>query len=197
MLLLAFGGLADARAQGSAFDPRASPLRPSISTDIESSPASCGTQARLYAAGGLRVWVTRQGTVEQDNPLRPLAPDKLLVLQVAVNGRLGTAFGPDFDNMRQAGSVQTLEQESGRPVRWSADGAAGPTTIRIVAEDGRVLLGPLAFRECGPAPRTSGPAPVPSAAKIGVPARRATDTSAPDQTSASRPGLPLPQGAIQ
>ncbi len=186
-LTAAWAGRAEAQELG---------LRPTVSpaAPIPPSPSECEGRASQYGAGGIRVWVVRQGIVEQDNPLRPLTRDRLTVLQVVVNGRSATAFGPDLQNMRQGGAPARLQEEIGQPIHWLS-GSPPPDAFRIVAEDGRVLLGPLAFEGCGEAPAVAAEKPAPAKTRQGgaenpPPATR----SAPSGAGGNRPGLP--QGAI-
>lgn len=151
------------------------------------SPAACEGRAALYAASGTRVWVTRHGRMREDNPLRPLSQDAVSVLQVVVNGRSATAFGPDFENMRQGAAAARLEEASGHPIVWRPALDELPGSFRIVAEDGRVLLGPLTFSACADIP---GVAPERPQARPRTPSREELR----DPAAASRPGLP--QGAI-
>ena len=153
------------------------------------SPSECGTKAARYVAGKLAVWVTRTGTLQEDNPLRPLSRDTLLVLQVVANGRSATAFGPDFENMRQGGPPATLEAANGRPVAWEPDARGFPAQFRVVSEDGRVLLGPLTFEACEAAPAVAAEKPARAQPRAGRGER-----GREPENGGSRPGLP--QGAI-
>lgn len=149
------------------------------------STLACPGRAGLYASDkGLRVWVLRQGSVTERNPLRPLSRENLLVLEVVANGRLATAFGPDSANLAGGGAAPELERANGA-IRWSPSSDQLPETIRVVASDGSVLIGPLPFRECGDAPkaapaRIARPAPPSGGGARGTPA----------------PAVALPQGAI-
>ncbi len=154
------------------------------------SPDSCLPRAAVYAAGSIRVWVTRIGTMLEDNPLRPLSRERLLVLQVVVNGRSATAYGPNFDQMRQGGSPARLEEASGSRIDWKAGARELPASFRVVAEDGRPLLGPLAFQSCGDAPAVAAEKPAQARRRPSEEGRRAPDGSG----GGNRPGLP--QGAI-
>ncbi len=182
--------------------PTPEPVPPQASPVLPPS-RECGTQAALYGAGAQKVWVTRIGTVSWRNPLRPMAPESLQVVQVAVNGRAGSAYGPDFETLQQGDPAGLGGAD---PVRWA--GALGdvPPTLRVIADDGRVLVGPLDFVSCGAAPkvaRTSarperrravpdeGQAPERSLARPPAEGARATRREAP-----RAPGLPMPQGAI-
>ena len=163
-------------------------LRPSVPPG-PNSLSECGARAALYTAGNVRVWVLRRGTMQDNNPLRPMSRDQLIVLQVVVNGRSATAFGPTFDTLRQGGAPARLEEASGYPITWDSNSQGRPDSFRIVAEDGRVLLGPLNFGSCGDAP----------AAAVERPGRaqqrpeRAEGRRSPSGDT-NRPGLP--QGAI-
>lgn len=167
------------------------------------APADCAPKAALYQSGkGLKLWVLRQGTlVLAENPLRPLSRDEAVVLEVVVNGRRATAYGPDLDNLRQGGSLKSVEREGREPVRW-AEGRAAPAALRVVAEDGRVLIGPMAFAGCeeSPAAKAIADKPPPKAER---PARgkgqgkgKAAAPAAAGAADAPPPAH-LPQGALQ
>jgi hypothetical protein len=153
--------------------------------------SECGGKAALYAAGKVQVWVTRRGTLQEDNPLRPLSPATLTVLQVVVNGRSATAFGPDFEHMRQGGAPARLAEAAGHPITWDSGPQNCPAAFRVVAEDGRVLLGPLTFQSCGDAPAAAAEAPVRASRPR---ARPAGEGRRNEGEAGDRPGLP--QGAI-
>lgn len=180
----------DGRAQS---DPPAAPGGEASSAAPK--PGDCSPRAALYQAGkGPKVWVLRQGTmVLAENPLRPLSRDEVVVLEVVVNGRRATAFGPDMDHLRQGGTPKSVEREGREPIRWAAAGAA-PAAMRVVAEDGRVLLGPMSFGGCDDPPAAKEVAEKPvkparpaRAARKGKPAPAASDGPAPAH---------LPQGAL-
>ena len=179
-LLLAFLVASPARAEEMT-------LRRSLAVE-DASPSACDGKAALYAAGGTRVLVTRHGRMREDNPLRPLSRDSTIVLQVVVNGRSATAFGPDFALMRQGGAASGLETASGYPILWQATLEGLPESFTIVAEDGRLLLGPLVFAACSevPAVATEKSQPRPKS-----PSREQIRDPGP---AANRPWLP--QGAI-
>lgn len=162
------------------------------------TPDGCAGRAALYAGGpkGTRIWVVRRGSmVLAENPLRPISRDRAVVLQVVFNGRLATAFGPDHENLRQGGAPADIERLGAEPIRWSDDAATPPPTLRVVADDGTVLLGPLPFVECADPPSAKP-----------VAARRPEKPVAPERRPAGAaghafpqgPSIPgLPQGAIQ
>jgi hypothetical protein len=157
------------------------------------SPIECAPQAALYQAEkGTKLWVLRQGRmVLAENPLRPLSQDEAVVLEVVVNGRRATAWGPDLQNLRQGGTPKSVEQEGREPIRWDEKGPP-PAAIRVVAEDGRVLLGPMPFGGCeqAPAAKMVADKPPPRAArgKGGKAAAAAANDSPPAH---------LPQGALE
>jgi hypothetical protein len=165
------------------------PPNPASTTTTEAG-ADCGTRAALYTAEkGFKLWVTRRGTMIEENPLRPLSPEPKLVLEVAVNGRIATAHGADFDHLQRGGPPSQLEETSVGPIRWEPKMEGVPATMRVVADDGRIVLGPLRFVECGEAPKIA-----PVTAKR--PARKPTPKGDPAPSSQAPPGLALPQGAI-
>lgn len=165
----------------------------------------CGSREAVFGTGAQKVWVTRIGSALWHNPLRPLAPEPLRVVQVAVNGRGGSAFGTDFDHLQQGDPAATLAGVE--PVRWSAALGEVPAELRVVADDGRVLLGPLAFAGCGDAPKVAR-APARNERRRAAPTESSAPVEATQETvTAPRParreasprpsGLPIPQGAIR
>ena len=167
----------------------------SAQNEAASSPATCGPRAALYQAGkGPKVWVIRRGTmVLAENPLRPLSADEAVVLDVVVNGRRATAHGPDLDHLRQGGTPKAVEREGREPIRWADDGPAAPS-IRVIAEDGRVLLGPMAFAGCEDAPGAKPVVDAPVKAEAPAKGRRRGKEAA----TGDDPMMPahLPQGAL-
>jgi hypothetical protein len=185
--LFALASLLAASHPTLAQTPGAAPLGPRP----PSHAPECGGKAALYTAGKVQVWVTRRGTVQEDNPLRPLSPATLTVLQVVVNGRSATAFGPDFEHMRQGGTPARLAEAAGHPIAWDGGPQAFPAAFRVVSEDGRVLLGPLAFQSCGDAPAAAAEVPVRASRPQ---ARPAGEGRRNEREGGDRPGLP--KGAI-
>jgi len=181
-LLVLLGTSAVAVASAQEFE-----LRPSVPPGPK-SPSECGSRAAAYASGNVRIWVLRRGTMQEENPLRPLSRDQLIVLQVVVNGRSATAFGPSFDSMRQGGAPARLEEASGHRIAWDSGPQILPDNFRVVSEDGRVLLGPLSFDSCGDAPAVAAEKPARAQPK---PER---GEGRRPQGDGNRPGLP--QGAI-
>lgn len=170
-------------------------LRSSIDTGEQHAgadrplPVDCGSSAaRFDGPRGIGLWVLRTGSVVAENPLRPLTPDTLLVLAVAVDGRVATAYGPDYASMRQAGPPQRVEAELGTRIGWDATVSPRSVSFSTVDRDGRSAVGPFTFSHCGPAPETT-------AAVTRAPAAgSATDTPSRPERSAVRPKLP--QGAL-
>ena len=122
----------------------------SASALAQDKARACQDRAALYSGDrGLRLWATRLGSMAPENPLRPISGNRLAVLQVTVNGRLATAYGPDFDHMQQGAAPKQLEAVVGTRIEWSGPGEPFPEAFRIVTADGTPVLGPLRFQECG------------------------------------------------
>lgn len=119
----------------------------------------------------------------EQNPLRPMSRDPVLVLEVIVNGRRMTAYGQDAANLQQGGPLPELERLN-TPVSWTAPTNPLPDEIRILAPDGSVTLGPLRFSDCVDPPKVAAPRMPVRSAGDGKPARAAS------------PPVALPQGAI-
>ena len=159
-------------------------------------PIDCESKAAVYqGAKGLKLWVLRRGTmVLAENPLRPLSRDEAVVLDVVVNGRRATAVGPDVVNQRQGGSPKAVEREGREPIRWAESGLP-PPALRVVAEDGHVLLGPMPFGGCEDPPTAKAVVDKPvKAERADAPKRKGSRGAA-----AGADPLPghLPQGALQ
>lgn len=163
---------------------------PALAEEGAPPAADCGPKAGLYvAAKGLRLWVTRRGEMGRENPLRPLSPERLVVLQVVVNGRTATAYGPDYETLQQGGAPRDLERDAADPIRWEPGADGLPPTLRVVGEDGAVLIDAMRFTECVEAPKARLAAPSRPPADPDKPSRRAAE-----ERSRPRPGLP--QGAM-
>lgn len=153
------------------------------------TPGSCsGKNAAIYADGkSFRLWVLRRGSLQVNDPLRPLSRDAFVVLQIVVNGRTATAYWRDIAHLRRGGPPAKLEEESGDVIRWESRIDELPASLRIVAEDGRVVFDRLAFTGCEEPPAARAPA-------------RATPEGsrkpAGDAAKPARPPVALPQGAI-
>ena len=73
----------------------------------------------------------RRGSMSLQNALRPLSgATPAVVLQVTISGKVATAHGPDFEEMRRGGPPQQLEEESGSRIMWDKHLGALPRTIR-------------------------------------------------------------------
>ncbi len=139
----------------------ASPGRAAAEDAVPACPAP---QAPEFAGGkGFRLWVTRQGTMTWNNPLRPLSPESLQVLQVVIRNKLATAYGPDLSGLRRGPSPAALEAQNGAPIRWSEAMEGLPPTLRILSEDDGQVLAELAFKACGDPPKVAVPKPPPVA----------------------------------
>ncbi|WP_048436308.1 hypothetical protein [Methylobacterium platani] len=150
----------------------------------EAAPACAAPQAAAFAGGkGFRLWVTRQGTMSVTNPLRPLSPETVQVLQVVIRNKIATAYGPDLSGLRRGPSPAALEAQNAATIRW-ADGPEGlPPTLRILADDGGQVLAELRFEACGDAPKVAEP-------KVAGP-------RPPKPVPTARKGKPKPDAAAQ
>jgi hypothetical protein len=121
----------------------------------------------------------RRGSINQDAVSGALPS---LVLQVNINGKIATAYGPGFQEMRRAGPPQQLEEETGGKIEWEKGLRALPGIILIVSEDGPEVIARLQFIGCATARNrpTRAKAPKPS-------------TNLEEQA----PPRALPRGAIQ
>lgn len=162
---------------------------PSLGAQEIDAPPSCGSKVAAFSDGKtFRLWMVRRGSLVVNDPLRPLSRDTMLVLQIIVNGRVATAYGPDLSQLRRGGPPATLEEQNGESIRWEGGNDAPPPVLRIVADDGRVVFDRLAFSGCEDAPAVRSPS------------RARPDTPAPAPRAGSRPPKPpvaLPQGAIR
>jgi hypothetical protein len=140
---------------------------------------------------GFQMWVTRKGRSSGQNPLKPTASEAALVLQVAIAGKVATAYGPDFATMLRGGPPQQLEEITG-PITWEPRADGLPETIQIVSETGPEVLARLKFKQCADPPK---PAPQ---ARRAAPARRSAAPASPSEPPSgdARPARALPQGAI-
>ena len=182
-------GAAPAPVQGEAATPPAA---------APPAPIDCAPKAAAYRAEkGMKLWLMRQGSmVLAENPLRPLARDEAVVLDVVVNGRRATAFGLDFDNLHQGGTPKSVERLGREPIAWK-EAAVAPSSLRVVAEDGRILLGPMPFAGCEDAPAAKPVVDKPVAAEKPAKPRKGQRkpkqaAPSPDSGGPSR----LPQGAL-
>lgn len=172
--------------------PQAQAAPPSATSPrAAAGPADCGGRAAIYSVEkGPKIWVLRRGTLVQDNPLRPLSNDVATVLEIVVKGRLASAYGPDFQSMHQGGPPRSLEEANGHTVAWEGELGTPPDSIRVVSDDGAVVLGPLRFGGCEDAPKVAAPA---AARKPEAGAGRRPTKPAPRELP---PGLHIPQGLV-
>ncbi|GJD52598.1 hypothetical protein OPKNFCMD_5364 [Methylobacterium crusticola] len=176
---------------------RSAPVGPAPARSApDTPPVACGTQAAEYSGGakGFRLWVTRRGAMTWTNPLRPLSPESLQVLQVVIRGKAATAYGPDLSRLQRGGPPAALEALNGTAIRWT-DAADGlPPVLRIVDDEGAKVLAELAFQACGDAPKVAEakPAQKPRTAK----AKPRPSPDPPADATRTPSGLTLPQGAI-
>ncbi len=153
------------------------------------APACPAPQAAEFAGGkGFRLWVTRQGSMTWSNPLRPLSPETVQVLQVVIRNKLATAYGPDLSGLRRGPSPAALEAQNGATIQWAGTPDTLPQTLRILADDGGQVLAELTFQSCGDPPKVAEPKPVPTARK-GAP-KAAAKTKAAKAASPEAEGAP-------
>jgi hypothetical protein len=153
-----------------------------------SNPEACGPNAATYwADSGPRVHVVRRGAITESKPFEPeSAATESVVLEVRINDKAGTAYGPSFDKMHRAGPPSQLEEEIGSAIRRSSNLAGLSLNFDVVSEDGPEVVARLRFEGCGsvrlrPTERNR-------------PARKPEPTDASPRERA--PGV-VPQGAIQ
>ena len=166
----------------------ANPPKPTQHANKADGPDACvGSSAIYWAGSGPRVHVVRRGAVSEQKPLEPESGTReSVVLEVLINAKAATAFGPSFDEMRRGGPPKQLEDETGSPIRWSTDLAGLPVTLNVMAEDGPQVVARLRFEGCG--------SRLAKSRERGPRARKTDPSSAPKRDSAP---TALPQGAIQ
>jgi hypothetical protein len=157
----------------------------------ETAPACPAPQVAEFSGGkGFRLFVTRQGTMTWSNPLRPLSPETVQVLQVVIRNKLATAYGPDLSGLRRGPSPATLEAQNGATIQWAGNPDSLPQTLRIFADDGGQILAELNFQACGDAPKVAepkAPKPVPTARKGGPKAASKSEASTKTDSTADSP----------
>src|SRR5215207_6395353 len=172
-----------------------------LSEETAEQGIRCGPQAALYQAeNGSNVWITRKGHFGQSDPLRPLAGQALdIVLQASIEGRVVTAYGPNFARLVRGGSVQELKSKRGEPIAWDPQVNGLPQELQTVSEDGSGAVTGLKFRQCGTPPSAGREA----TRKARAEPPKAASTPAPVPTPAAKGGglevpraLSLPQGAL-
>ncbi|SFU99551.1 hypothetical protein SAMN02799631_03733 [Methylobacterium sp. 174MFSha1.1] len=155
------------------------------------APACPAPQAAEFAGPkGFRLFVTRQGTMTWSNPLRPLSPETVQVLQVVIRNKLATAYGPDLSGLRRGPSPAALEAQNGATIHWAGSPDTLPPSLRILADDGSQVLAELAFQACGDPPKVAEPKaqkPVPTARK-GGPKAKSEKADAPKPEGAQAEG---------
>ncbi|MGY2049884.1 hypothetical protein [Methylobacterium sp. JK268] len=190
----------------------ASAQLPAPQVGSSGAPSGCpDKQAAEYAGPkGMVLWVTRRGTLKRENPLRPLTPDDLQVLEVVIRNKAATALGPDLDTLRRGAAPASLEAQSGAKIQWLDHLEGLPATLRILEDEGAGLVAALPFRGCGEAPKVAAPNVARPAAKPRAGKPRPADAKSADSKSAepgagpAKPapaartpgGFTLPQGAI-
>jgi hypothetical protein len=80
--------------------------QPQADYEAEGPEACVGSSAIYWAGSGPRVHVVRRGAVSEQKPLEPESGTReSVVLEVLINAKAATAFGPSFDEMRRGADV--------------------------------------------------------------------------------------------
>ena len=159
------------------------PLGPPGRSDAPDARVLCNHAGLYWAGSGPQVQVIRRGALTLANGQRPLEnPSRSLALQVRINGKLATAYGPTYDKMRRAGPPNQLEDETGSKIQWEKTLGALPNRILILSDDESEVIARLEFLGCG---SSDNPATKPSTRS---PSHDAADQALPRT---------LPRGAIQ
>src|SRR5215208_5320223 len=110
----------------------------------------------LAAAQDRLQTVVRRGSMSLQNALRPLSNTApAVVLQVTISGKVATAHGRDFEEMRRGGPPQQLEEESGSRIMWDKHLGALPRTILIVGDERSEPIARLRFVACTNVPKVA------------------------------------------
>jgi len=166
----------DRRDRSDRWDPLGPPGR----SDAPDARVLCNHAGLYWAGSGPQVQVIRRGALTLANGQRPLEnPSRSLALQVRINGKLATAYGPTYDKMRRAGPPNQLEDETGSKIQWEKTLGA---RILILSDDESEVIAHLEFLGCG---SSDNPATKPSTRS---PSHDAADQALPRT---------LPRGAIQ
>jgi hypothetical protein len=153
----------------------------------QATNVACPGAAVFSAGSGPEVHVTGIGTLDQRNPLAPAPQARpATVLEVRIRGKLASATGPSFQELRRGGPPQDLERELGNRIVWEADLSTLPHNLLIVGEERGEVIAKLRFVKCAPSPK------VPPRQQQPV-RPRAKEKPAP---APQQPVGPIPQGAI-
>ncbi len=156
---------------------------------VESAGVTCAGAAAYSAGSGPQVHVVRRGSMSLQNALRPLSNAMpAVVLQVTISGKVATAHGRDFEEMRRGGPPQQLEEESGSRIMWDKHLGPLPRTILIVGDDRSEPIARLRFVACTNLPKL---------APAGDRAVRTRGPNARAKPPEQAPTRALPHGAIQ
>lgn len=155
----------------------------------DSPDVACAGAAAYSAGSGPQVHVVRRGSMSLQNALRPLSnATPAVVLQVTISGKVATAQGRDFEEMRRGGPPQQLEEESGSRIMWDKHLGVLPRTILIVGDERSEPIARLRFVAC---------TNVPKVAPAGDRAVRTRGPNAGAKPPEQAPTRALPHGAIQ
>ena len=160
-------------------------------TPVSRGPETCGKNPAVYWAGaGPKVQVLRHGSFRQRKALEPEgASTEAVVLEVRIDGKSASAYGPSFDRLQRGPASQELEQEVGDRIRWRDGPASLPPALVILSDEGSEVVARLRFEGCGTA----------SARPAGRfrPSKQQTPTSQANPPASGNPSRTLPRGAIQ
>jgi hypothetical protein len=165
--------------------------RSKANTSVSRGPEACGKNPAIYWAGaGPKVQVLRHGTFRMRKALEPEgASTEAVVVEVRIESKKATAYGPSFDQLRRGPASQELEQEVGDRIGWR-DGPAGlPPTLVILSDEGSVVVARLQFEGCSTPSARPGGRSRPSTKQAPAPQG--------NPPASGTPSLTLPQGAIR
>ena len=178
-----------------------------VQADAKSYPLAnkrAARQRRLYHAAlkpaartlrstgrsGPKVQVLRHGSFRQRKALEPEgASTEAVVVEVRIEGKSASAYGPSFDRLQRGPASQELEQEVGDRIRWRDGPASLPPALVILSDEGSEVVARLRFEGCGTG----------SAGSAGCPRRskQQTPTWQANPPASGIPSRTLPRGAIQ
>ena len=158
-------------------------------TPVSSGPETCGKNPAVYWAGaGPKVQVLRHGSFRQRKALEPEgASTEAVVVEVRIDGKSASAYGPSFDRLQRGPASQELEQEVGEKIRWRDGPASLPPALVILSDEGSDVVASLRFESCG----TARPAGRSRPSKQQVPTPQA------NPPASGNPSRALPRRAIQ
>ena len=127
--------------------------RSTANTPVSRGPEACGRNPAIYWAGaGPRVQVLRHGTFRQRKALEPEgASTEAVAIEVRIERKSASAYGPSFDQLRRGPASQKLEQEVGDRIRWRDGLADLAPALVILSDESSEVVAHLKFEGCGTA----------------------------------------------